>query len=361
MDSTNTKWTIGPLGWFVLSLAIAAETVSNGLRAYGLGSHLDRFTVDVKDISVSLAGAVFVMAAIAVSLSQARAAWVALTPGRPARQRVVAGLAAILLLVVSVTAMASHILEAQRAKDGDEIGSAGEYGRTEAAYKKANAELDRLAKARTSTEIRADMDRVRIKPSIWAATNQCTDAELLKGNINGTACKPILDLRAEMGSAIRKAELEPEVSRLAQALAGMKPPMAKATLTEQSLGGYWGWIMGLAVVLLATFGSVIFATATTVTNPAPAPTRQPLPEIEVANDPLPLSTSDSPAYTRDEALADLATLVRSGQHPESQDWLAERWGRTKGCTSKWLMHWEATGQMPGNRQPEGRRKMVVGR
>ena len=361
--ANTTTWRVSPVGWFVLSLAIAAEAVSNGLRAYGLGSHLDRFTVDVHGISVSLAGAVFVMAAVAVSLSQATAAWVALTPGRPVRQRLVAGPAAILLLAVSVTAMASHILEAQRAKVGDEQGSAGDYGRTEAAYKKANAELDRLAKVRTTTEIRADMDRVRIKPSVWAATRECTDAELLKGNVNGGACKPILDLRAEMGSAIRKAELEPEVSRLAQALAGMKPPMASATLTEQSLGGWWGWIMGLAVVLLATFGSVIFATAETKDVLASAPAPQALPvEDEATSPPPPPSGGARRKLTRDEALADLFHLDKIGQSWGSQEELCRRWGydpeTQKGTISRWMKRWDEDGCLPGNRIMIGRCKTL---
>jgi hypothetical protein len=62
---------------------------------------------------------------------------------------------------------------------------------------------------------------------------------------------------------------------------------------------------------------------------------------------------------RDDALADLRTLLKAGQVPESQDWLAGRWGVSKGATSKWLSHWESTGQLPGNRMAEGRRKTVV--
>ena len=121
----------------------------------------------------------------------------------------------------------------------------------------------------------------------------------------------------------------------------------------------------LALPIFLELGSIILfgyglGRGRKVAVQAPAPTRQPLPEIEIANDPLPLSTS-STAYTRDEALADLATLVRAGQHPESQDWLADRWNVGKSAVSKWLRHWETAGQLPGNRQPEGRRKMVVGR
>jgi len=356
MESNTTSWRIAPAGWSVLALSIAAETVSNGLRAYGLGSHLDRFTISYDVYTVSLAGAVFVLAAVAVSLTQATAAWVALTPGRPARQRIVAGLLAILLLAISITAMASHILDAQRAKVGDERGSAGAFERAETAYKTAAAQLALLGNPRPVSVIQAEVQSTQIDMRIWRRSAQCSD---ISKEDTKEACKPILALYKERGAAASKAELEPEVARLREQLASMTPPAAAQTETEETVGWYWAWIMGLGVVLIATFGSVIFATTTTVQ--APAPTRQPLPDIEIANDPLPLSTSDTPAYTRDEALADLTTLVKAGHHPESQDWLAARWSVQKGTISKWLRHWETAGQLPGNRQPDGRRKMVVGR
>lgn len=62
---------------------------------------------------------------------------------------------------------------------------------------------------------------------------------------------------------------------------------------------------------------------------------------------------------RDDALADLKALLKAGQEPESQDWLAERWGVQKGTASKWLSRWETEGELPGNRRTEGRRKTVV--
>jgi hypothetical protein len=120
MHSSTTNWRIPPWAWVPVGAAISAEAVSNALRAYGLGQHLENFTITIYGQPVSLAGSVLVLAAIAISLSQARAAWIALTPA-PLRQRIIAGVAAGLLLAVSVSAMASHIIEAQRTKAAHEV------------------------------------------------------------------------------------------------------------------------------------------------------------------------------------------------------------------------------------------------
>lgn len=78
----------------------------------------------------------------------------------------------------------------------------------------------------------------------------------------------------------------------------------------------------------------------------------------VAEDP-PRGGGGVTVRNRDEALADLRTLLKAGQAPESQEWLAERWGVTKSAVSKWLARWETSGELPGSRLTEGRRKTVV--
>lgn len=258
--SSGTYWRVSPVAWLPIGLAIAAEAVSNALRAYGLGVHLDRFTVQAYSHDVSLAGAVLVLAAIAVSLSQARAAWVALTPSGPARQRVVAGLAAALLLAISVTAMASHVLEAQRAKVADEGGERGHYDRAQAAHDKAAAELATLRDARTIADVRAEMDAAPVSRSVFRRTKECTD---VTREDSFADCQPILALRKEMARAIRKHELEAEAARLAAELATLQRP-EQATADEAAVAGVWAWIMGIGVVLVATFGTVIFARVETV-------------------------------------------------------------------------------------------------
>lgn len=266
MQSVTSNWRIPPWAWLPIGAAITAESVSNALRAYGLGQHLDRFTVTIWGVPVSLAGSVLVLAAVAISLSQARAAWLALTPN-PLRQRIVAGVAAALLLAVSVTAMASHILEAQRAKVADEGGARGAYDRAEAAYGRAAAELEALGNPRPVSVIQADVRNFKIDAGLWSRSKQCEDAT--KPDTQ-TYCEPILALYKERGAAARKTELEPEVARLRDQLASLHRPEVE-TASEAVLGGYWPWVMGVAVVFVATFGTVIFARPTTRSDKSDRP------------------------------------------------------------------------------------------
>jgi hypothetical protein len=261
MTTPSTQWRVHPLAWVPISAAIIAETVSNGLRAYGLGTHLEKFTVSVWDVSVSLAGAVLVLAAVAVSLSQARAAWLALMPG-PWRQRIVAGVAGLLLLAVSVTAMATHILEAERAKIGAEGGQFGSYERSLADYEAKKKELDTLSAVRPIDALKGAMEAAPVPRNVFRRTKECTD---VTRDDSFTACKPILDLRQEMGLAIRKRQLEPEVSALKLALDGQAKPEVAST-AEVAVAWWWGWLMGVAVVSIATFGAVIWAKPTTDTT-----------------------------------------------------------------------------------------------
>ncbi len=353
--TSSTLWRVTPVGWLAITLGIIAESTSNALRAYGLGAHLDRFTFHYQGYTVSLAGAVLVLAAVAISLAQARAAWVALTPGRPARQRIVAGLAALLLLAISITAFASHILEAQRAKSGGETAAARDYKRAEAAHKKADDELKALGEPRPVSVIQAEIAAAKIDMAVWRRSQQCSD---ISREDTRTLCEPVVALYKERGNAARKLELEPEVKRLRDRLATMTPPVDEASTAASVVALWWAWIMGLGVVFIATFGSVIYATVETVEVRTPSlPPPPPAPPID---DKAPPSTGGTRPKSRDEALADLRTLLQAGQSPPSQEWLKDRWHvGSKGTISKWLAHWESTGELPGNRLIEGRCKTVV--
>lgn len=346
MQTPTTGWRVSPVAWLPITLAIVAESTSNALRAYGLGSHLDRFTVQIHGHPASIAGAVLVLAAVAVSLSQARAAWVAMTPGRPARQRIVSGLAAALLLTISITAMASHILEAQRAQVADEGGARGRYDRLKAAHDKKAAELQSLGQPRPVAVIQAEVSAAKIDMAIWRRSAQCSD---VTRDESKAACEPILALYKERGRSASKMELEPEVARLRSELAQLHRPEEQSK-SEEAVAGWWAWIMGLGVVFVATFGTVIFATAAPdaqrdspapqpqpAANVAPAPTAAPRPPV-----PLP-STGSGGSQTERDALADLRVLLKAGQEIPSQDWLSDRWGVRKGTTSKWLKKWQSEG------------------
>jgi len=279
MISSTVKWRVPLWAWLPISLGIAAETVSNGLRAYGLGQHLEQFTLTVCDHPVSLSGSVMVLAALAVSLSQSRSWWIALTPGAT-RQRIIAGITGSLLLGISITAMASHILEAQRAKDGDEVASASDYKRAEQAhkaaedaYKTAKDEYDALGNPRAVAIVQAEVQATQIDMRVWRRSAQCSD---ISREDTKAMCAPILALYKERGAAARKSELEPEVEKLradvaakAAALAAMDKPKAQASTTESAVVGWWAWIMGLGVVTIATFGPVLFAKVEAEDAPAP--------------------------------------------------------------------------------------------
>ncbi len=99
-------------------------------------------------------------------------------------------------------------------------------------------------------------------------------------------------------------------------------------------------------------GNAVRPAATVQTVSVPRQPRQDEPEP-------PRGGGGNPVMSRDDALADLRTLLKAGQVPESQDWLAARWGVTKSCCSKWLYRWETEGELPGNRLAAGRKKTVV--
>lgn len=253
--TTTPRWKIPALAWIPITLAVSAEATSNALRAYGLGSHLEQFTVDLLDTPVSIAGSVLVLAAIAVSLSQTRAAWVALTPG-DTRQRVVSGIAACLLLAISISAMASHILEAQRAKTGDEGTSRAAYDRANQAYTAALADYTAVKSASTVASVKAAMDATPIDPKIRARTHGCSDVTT---RASQDECEPVTRQRPALAAAERKAEIEGKLPALKSALDALKRPEAQAA-AEQRVSGLWAWIMGIGVVMIATFGPAIFAT-----------------------------------------------------------------------------------------------------
>ena len=250
----SMRWTISPVAWVPISLAVAAEAISNSLRAYSLGGNLERFTLTVLDVPVSVAGAVLVLAAVAVSLSQTRAAWVACTPG-DARQRVISGAAACLLLTISVSAMASHILEAQRAKTGSEKTAGDTYLNAKAGYERTIAELAKVANARTVEQVQAAMDAIPVDTKIRMRTKSCTD---ITTRASQDECAPVTALKPEMAEALRKADIESQVPALKAALEAVRDT-EQAGKSEAAVSTFWAWIMGLGVVFIATFGAVIFA------------------------------------------------------------------------------------------------------
>lgn len=253
MGRSSTRWRLSPVAWLPIGLSIGAESISNGLRAYKLGAHLPGLTVDI-GFPLSLAGAVLVMAAVAISICQARAAFVACSPG-DTFQRVVAAGFAVLFLTISITALHSHIADAERAKNGDETTEKATYDRATTAYKAAEADYKKVKDADTPEGVQARMDAIEINATIRARTKNCTD---ITTRASQDECAPVVKLKPELAAAQRKAELEARLPVLKASLDGLQNPEL-ASGSDVAVSGFWGWLMGLGVVGIATFGAVLFA------------------------------------------------------------------------------------------------------
>ena len=377
MATTTTAWRISPAAWVPIGLAIVAEATSNALRAYGLGTHLEAFTITYADVTISIAGAVLVLAAVAISLSQARAAWVALTPGDP-RQRIIAGIAAVLLLAISVTAMASHLLEAQRAKVSDEAGQRDDYDREKRKYGRLLIQLEALQKygadgkqlPRAAGVIQAAIDKLPIDMRVWRRTERCTDVTKAESK---EACRDVLAHYEERGARIALDKLQPKIEAAEAALAKLERP-EEVHDTESAVADGWSWIMGFGVVFVATFGSVIFA-RTDDPKAGPSASDSAQTSFPVANAPgswpdrpgpggvkRPNGSPDRPCggkASKSEVERFVVTELALGRTIPSQQALTERFGRSKSTVSDWLKDWERRGVIPARTQA-GRCKMLAG-
>jgi hypothetical protein len=274
MTSHTTTWRIPPVAWAPIGLAIGAESISNGLRAYKLGEHIEGLNADVLGVQLSLAGAVLVMAAVAVSICQARAAWVACSPGDKF-QRIVAGCFAVLFLTISITALRSHIADAERAKVGDETTARAAYDRANAAYQAALADYQAVKTAATPAAVQAQMDATEINPAIRLRTKGCTD---ITTRASQDECVPVTRLKPALAAAERKADLEERLPELKAAVDAQTRPEVMSS-SDVGVAKFWGWLMGLGVVGIATFGAVLFAKVEAIPEGAElAPTKVQVPK-----------------------------------------------------------------------------------
>lgn len=379
-------WRVPYWAWAPLGLAIIAEASVNALRAYTIGQQHANATVDLTiygtTFTVSVFGTVLVFAAIALALSQARAAWVAFKPGALARQRAIAGPIAGLLLVVSVTALALTLLEAQRSKSGDEGGQRTAYDIAKADFIRAATELEALGTPRPVSVIQAEVRSHPIDMRIWRRSNECEDISL---EATRTACEPILALYKERGAAARKSELELTLPGLKAKLDALPRPAEPSWIEGHATSG-WAWAFGLAAVLIATFGAPLFAEPITRESKLP---EQPRGDI--------LGQSDYPAFAdhpallknapdgperpaggtktpnrpkgpkpdgrteglKDEVLAYIQRELATGRSVPSNIALVGLFGGKRSTISDWLSEWERSGVIPA-RRTVGRCKVIVG-
>lgn len=284
---------------------------------------------------------------------------------------------------------------------------AGDDRRAAAAeWRRLADELAGLPAARDTIGVRAAMDAVvgkgdgKVPVRVFTATAQCTD---ITRPASAEACRPLLDLRVEMATAIRRADLEPKVAAARARLEAMKPVVgpatgyAKAARVLASLSCAFGCPLASGEAMIARAGSiqsrldelmpfagVVIGELATIGFLAfgfghgPAARRQHRPgpsgicdqtPVKVWSTPLPdrPEARNKPAgpsggqsgKSREEAEADLLTMLALGQSVPSQRTLADRWGRPKQTVSDWLGDWERSGTIPARRQV-GREKAIAG-
>lgn len=309
MNDNTPRWRVPALAWVPITMAVLAEAASNALRAYGLMAHLDTYTIIYEGHAVSLAGGGFVLAALAVSLCQARSAWLAIMPGST-RQRLVAAPVALLLLAVSALAMSSHVLEALRAKTSDEGGAQtthdiakNEYTKIEgkiAALRRFGEKGDQLPRSRDV--VQGDIDKLEFKAgpewSAWIASKRCTD---ITREATKIVCDRVLPLYAEQGASAELVQLEPKLAEARATLEKNPAPPKKATDVEEQVAWIWGWLIGAAIVFIATFGTILWARPVEV----PASTAAAAADVPAAP-----SAVETPAATPDVTVAPLRPSAR---------------------------------------------------
>lgn len=355
---TTVRWKIPAAAWVGIALAFSAEAAANALRAYGLGAHESQFTFYVKGHAIPVGSIVMVLASFALSLSQSRAAWVALKPGAYSR-RIPAAIVAGVLVCVSVCAMSSHMLAAMRATSGDETHDRGAYDRAETAYNNAKRDYETVKTAETVAVVEAKIASIvatKIDANIWRKTNGCTDVTRKSSQ---DECLPFTKEQPALAAAKSKADLEAKLPAL-QAALDKQPRPVKQSDAEAFVNDTWSWLAALAIILVATVGPALFATEEVETVPETVaetsrdrylqtPPKRPTPPNGGNRRPY--------AFTKQAAEADVIRLFRDNGSIPSQETLSARWDVGKGTVSKWVTDFERRQLI--NRETVGRCKTVT--
>lgn len=254
----------------------------------------------------------------------------------------------ILLLAYSLPATIGRIGEVKEVKvvakgDAEEIN-------------RKIADLDKTLKyARPSMESECIGAPEPLPPRGW---NECRRKRGSVAAFEAERRRLQADLDAIGGATARLGDTSSQMVSWALSLAQVSAP-------EEAIrkGSSLAFAVGLEVLIAALFALAAAAlrkgSAASVRSALPIPAQEPPPP--------PLARQERPqapqgpggekrAYSLDEARADLETLLKAGHTPESQDWLAERWGRRKSTVSRWFTRGKL--EIAG-RRVEGRRKVII--
>ncbi|MGE0700372.1 MAG: hypothetical protein AB7O57_14840 [Hyphomicrobiaceae bacterium] len=241
----------------VQAVMVASATLS---AAYYWGQ-APAVIVTVAGVALNPAALGLAATAAALDLSKAQMLQAAGTAGLGWGRRIAAGLVFAVLFVASMIAVDGMLVKMRSDWAGDRSGAMQAHARAKAELARLTVELAKVADAPTIAEVKAQMDAAPVARHVFRRTESCTDVTRPD---SFKACKPILDLRKTMASAIRKAEIEPALAQVRAQVAALKPPqaadpqaeaIAKALGIDASVVAYaMIAILGFALELVACMG-----------------------------------------------------------------------------------------------------------
>jgi hypothetical protein len=288
----------------------------------------------------------------------------------------------LVLFIASMIAVDGVLLKLRDALVSGPANVISDHDRATADHKAAVAELATLGPVRTPDAIRADMDAAPVSRSVFRRTAECTD---ITKDESLTACQPLLELRKEMATAIRKRELEAARDKAAQRLEALGPRPASADPQAEALASAAGvsvstaaWVLigiiGFAIELAACFGMYVLGrppqSPANENRPAQLSDREladirarflysdaaPEPPKPGRSAPMSANVIRLPD-AKTEALRIVQTELSAGRTFPSQADLCRAVGVPRSTMSDWLADWETAGVIP-LRRTVGRCKAV---
>lgn len=331
----------------VQAVMVASATLS---AAYYWGQ-APAVLVTVAGLGLNPAALGLAATAAALDLSKAQMLQAAGTQGLGFVRRAAAGLVFAVLFVASMIAVDGMLVKMRSDWAGDRSGAMQAHARAKAELARLTAELAKVASAPTIAEVKAQMDAAPVARHVFRRTEGCTD---VTRPASFAACKPILELRKTMASAIRKAEIEPALAAARAQVAALKPPqaadpqaeaIAKALGIDAAVVAYaMIAILGFALELVACMGLWILSKPQAVAAPVP---------VLQAGAGAPGPVAGLEALTR-EIIGQGGRLVIENQS------LARLLGVAPATASKWRRGWRDAGEIEEGRL-DGRLVIRLGR
>lgn len=309
MNGNRVAWA------FAAVFAVGVQATSNALFGYELADGMA--PVEIGSAKLSAVGIGFAAMAVVIAVCQAMAAAALFRPGE---SKWLAAAIVIPCMVASIASVVSHVLAFQQARL--ERGAAAEAAYSSAkairdarrqehadatkVHATREAELSKRPAGRGLSEIDADLAGVRVAADAWKASAQCTR---INDQWTGSACEPVLRLRAEKAAAVERYSIaqsvEAEAARVLAAAKGLEeaerdlgrtPAPAAPWPVRVFLAQMLPWVLAIVVELCGTLGFVM-------AERAKRPTRQPsLPQA----DPSPAPTQPAARHA-----SDLGALLES--------------------------------------------------